>query len=61
MQEKKGMTRIVWIRSFSVLRPRVLIIAGTEQPKPMIIGRKARPERPNFRKTRSKMKATRAM
>ena len=37
-QEKKGMTRTVAILSFSSASVRVLIIAGTEQPKPIIIG-----------------------
>ena len=60
-QEKNGMTRIVAVRSFSSARVRVLIIAGTEQPKPIIMGRNARPERPNLRNILSRMNAIRAM
>ena len=60
-QLKKGITRIVAIRSFSSARVRVLTIAGTEQPKPIIIGINALPDRPNFLKMRSRMKATRAI
>ena len=60
-QVKNGMTRIVFVLSLSVERVRVLIIAGTPQPKPMIIGMKARPETPKRRNKRSKMKAAGAI
>ena len=53
-QVKKGMTRLVMVRSFSSARVRVLMTAGTEQPKPMIMGMNALPESPNLRKARSK-------
>ena len=59
--EKKGMTRTVAVRSCSSASVRVLIMAGSEQPKPMIMGMKALPESPNLRKILSKMNATRAM
>ena len=39
----------------------MLIIAGTLQPKPIIIGIKALPDNPNLRKIRSRIKATRAI
>ncbi len=60
-QVKNGITRIVLILSFSVASVRVLIIAGIAQPKPIIIGIKARPETPNLRKIRSNIKAIRAI
>ena len=60
-QEKKGITRIVAVRSFSSARVRVFIIAGTEQPKPIIMGRKALPERPNLRNILSRINAIRAI
>ena len=56
-QLKKGMTRMVATLSFSLARVRVLIIAGTEQPKPIIIGINALPERPNLRKILSSINA----
>ena len=40
---------------------RVAIMAGTEQPKPMSMGTKLRPERPIFLKSLSITKATRAI
>jgi len=55
------MTRIVATLSLSSARVRVLIIAGTEQPNPMIIGMKALPESPNLRNILSSMNATRAI
>ncbi len=60
-QEKNGITRSVAVRSCSSASVRVLIMAGTEQPKPMIIGINALPESPNLRKTRSNINAARAM
>ncbi len=59
--EKNGITRTVAVRSCSSASVRVLIMAGSEQPKPMIMGMNALPESPNLRKIRSKMNATRAM
>ena len=56
-QLKKGITLTVASFSFSSARVLVLIIAGTEQPKPIIIGINALPESPNLRRARSKMKA----
>ena len=46
-------------RSFSMVRE--AMTPGTPQPEPIRIGMKLLPERPNFRKIRSMMKATRAM
>ena len=60
-QEKKGITLMVAVRSFSSARVRVFIMAGTEQPKPIIMGMKALPESPKRRNTLSRMKAIRAM
>ena len=59
--EKNGMTRIVAVRSFSSASVLALIIAGTEQPKPMIIGINALPERPKRRNILSRMNAIRAI
>ena len=60
-QEKNGITRTVAVLSFSSASVLVLIIAGTEQPKPMIIGRNALPESPNLRNILSRMNAIRAI
>lgn len=60
-QLKKGITLMVAVRSFSSASVRVLIIAGSEQPKPIIIGINALPERPKRRKILSRMNATRAI
>ena len=60
-QLKKGITRIVAILSFSSAKVRVFTIAGTEQPKPIIIGINALPDKPNFLKILSRIKATRAI
>ena len=60
-QVKKGMTRLVMMRSLSSASVRVLTAAGTEQPKPMIMGMNALPESPNFLNALSRMNATRAM
>ena len=46
-------------RSFSMVRD--AITPGTPQPEPMSIGMKLFPERPNLRKTRSRINAMRAM
>ena len=60
-QEKNGITRTVAVRSFSSASVRVFIIAGTEQPKPIIIGINARPESPKRRNILSKINAIRAI
>ena len=60
-QEKKGITLIVLVLSLSSAKVRVLIIAGTLHPKPIIIGINARPDKPNFLKILSRIKATRAI
>ena len=46
-------------RSFSMVRE--AMTPGTPQPEPMSMGMKLLPERPNLRKIRSIMKATRAI
>ena len=56
-QLKNGITLTVAIFSFSSASVLVFIIAGTEQPKPIIIGRKALPESPNLRNALSNIKA----
>ncbi len=61
LHEKKGITRIVAILSFSSARVLVLIMAGIEHPNPMIIGMKARPVTPNFLNILSRIKATLAI
>src|SRR5699024_1594206 len=52
---------IVILRSLSFSMVRDAMIPGTPQPLPMSIGMKDFPERPNLRKIRSMIKATRAM
>ena len=52
---------MVILRSLSLDRVRVAIMAGTEHPKPISIGTKLRPERPIFLRSLSITKATRAM
>ena len=52
---------MVIFRSRSEESVRVAMMAGTEQPKPMSMGTKLRPDRPIFRSSRSMTKATRAM
>ena len=56
-----GVSMTVILRSCSEGRVRVAMIAGTEQPKPMSMGTKLRPERPRRRSSLSITKATRAM
>ena len=46
-------------RSFSMVRE--AMIPGTPQPVPIRMGIKLLPDRPNFRNTRSRTKAIRAM
>ena len=60
-QEKNGIVLIVRVRSLSSIRVRVFTIAGTEQPKPIIIGINALPETPKRRKIPSRINATRAI
>ena len=60
----QGMNVVVMIvmrrsRSFSIVR--LAMMPGTPQPEAMSMGMKLLPERPKRRKTRSMMKATRAM
>ena len=45
--------------SFSMVRE--AMIPGTPQPEPISMGMKDFPDRPNFRKARSRMKAIRAI
>ena len=60
-QLMKGVSMTVILRSCSEGSVRVDMIAGTEQPNPMSMGTKLRPERPKRRRTLSMTKATRAM
>ena len=60
-QDMKGTSMMVMRRSFSFSMVRAPMTAGTVQPKPMSMGMKALPERPNRRSSRSMMKAARAM
>ena len=60
----QGMKQVVMTvmrrsRSFSMVRE--AMTPGTPQPVPTSMGMKLLPERPNFRKIRSMMKAIRAM
>ena len=61
LQEKNGITLIVAVLSLSVAKVLVLVIAGIEQPKPIIIGIKALPLTPNLLKILSRIKATLAI
>ena len=56
-----GTNIMVILRSRSEGRVRVDIIAGTEQPNPINIGTKLRPDRPMQRNSLSIKKATRAI
>ena len=56
-QVKNGMTRMVFVLSWSEERVLVFIMAGTPHPNPMIIGKNARPETPNLRNNLSNTKA----
>ena len=60
-QLMKGVSRMVILRSRSLERVRVAMMAGTLHPKPMSMGTKLRPERPILRNSLSITKATRAM
>ncbi len=61
LQDMKGVRTMVILRSRSLARVRVAMMAGTEQPKPISIGTKERPDRPILRSSLSITKATRAM
>ena len=52
---------MVMRRSCSEGMVRVAMMAGTEQPNPMSMGTKLRPDRPSLRSSLSITKATRAM
>ncbi len=52
-QDIKGVTNMVFRLSCSVSRALVAIMAGTVQPKPSIMGRKALPDNPTFPMTES--------
>ena len=56
-----GVSIMVIFLSLSDETVRVAMMAGTEQPKPMSMGTKLRPERPIFRRSLSITKATRAI
>ena len=60
-QGTKVVVMIVILRSLSLSMVRDAMIPGTPQPEPISIGMKDFPERPNLRKIRSMMNATRAM
>ena len=60
-QLKNGITLTVATLSFSSASVLVFIIAGTEQPKPIIIGINALPESPKRLKILSKINATLAI
>ena len=56
-----GVSTMVILRSRSLERVRVAMMAGTLHPKPISIGTKLRPERPILRSSLSMTKATLAM
>ena len=60
-QDIKGIRKIVSFLSRSLVKVLEAITAGTEQPKPTSIGTKLRPDKPNFLKGLSMMKAIRAI
>ena len=60
-QLMNGVSMMVILRSCSEGSVRVLMIAGTVQPKPTSMGTKLRPERPKRRSTLSITNATRAI
>ena len=57
----KQVVMMVMRRSRSCSMVREAMTAGTPQPEPISIGMKDLPDRPNLRKIRSMMNATRAM
>ena len=61
LHDMKGVKIIVILRSRSLARVRVAIIAGTLQPKPISIGTKDEPESPILRSSISITKAMRAI
>ena len=60
-QLMKGVRRMVKRRSRWLFMLRALMTAGTVQPKPIIMGMKARPLRPSFRSGLSMRNAARAI
>ena len=60
-QGTKQVVMMVILRSRSFSMVREAITPGTPQPEPMSMGMKLLPERPNLRKMRSMIKATRAI
>ena len=60
-QGMKVVVMMVILRSRSCSMVREAITPGTPQPEPISMGMKLLPERPNLRKMRSMMNATRAM
>ena len=60
-QGMKVVVMIVILRSLSFSTVREAMTPGTPQPEPISIGIKDFPERPNFRKILSMMKAMRAI
>ena len=60
-QGMKVVVIMVIFRSAGFSMVREAIMPGTPQPEPISMGMKDLPDRPNFRKARSRMKAIRAM
>ena len=61
LHDIKGVRIMVILRSRSLARVRVAMMAGTLQPKPMSMGTNEEPERPILRSSLSITKAMRAM
>ena len=61
LHDIKGINFTVVLRLLPDSIEPAAMMAGTEQPKPIIIGIKALPDRPKRRNILSKMKAIRAM
>jgi hypothetical protein len=61
LQDMNGVSRMVILRSLSLAKVRVAMIAGTEQPNPTSIGTKELPHRPILRNSLSITNATRAI
>ncbi len=61
LQLMNGTSRMVILRSRSLESVREAMIAGTEQPKPVSMGTKLRPDSPSLRSGLSITNATRAM
>ena len=60
-QLMNGVSMTVILRSCSEGSVRVAMIAGTEQPNPISMGTKLRPESPSLRSSLSMTNATRAI